>query len=80
MRSAPYVAVVRRGNILTYNFLKEQFESQGLMEVIWDRRSEPHNRRRTRKVIASERRERSRRRPLPATWDTLGFVLVRREN
>jgi hypothetical protein len=76
MRSAPYLAVVRRGNTLTYNFLKEQFESQGLMQVIWDRRIE--KRRSTRRAVAPERRGRARRRPLPATWDTLGFVLIRR--
>jgi hypothetical protein len=61
---APYLAVVRRGNTKVYEFLKEPFEAQGLVEVVWERR------------IADRRRE-GRRRGVAETWDTLGFVLVR---
>jgi len=78
MRSAPYLAVVRRGNTWIYDFLKEQFERQGLVQVIWDRRVE--GRRTTRRAVAPERRGRARRHPTPATWDTLGFILIRRED
>ncbi len=77
MRHAPYLAVVRRGNTKVYGFLKEHFEAQGLMHVIWDRRAV--QRRTARKAGGPERRQRERRRPPPDTWDTLGFVLVRED-
>jgi hypothetical protein len=57
---APYLAIVRRGNTKVYEFLKEQFEAQGLMEVIWERRvGDRHRRARRRRVaetFASEHR------------------------
>jgi hypothetical protein len=61
---APCLAIVRRGNTKVYEFLKEQFEAQGLMEVIWERR-------------VGDRHRRARRRRVAETLDTLGFVLVR---
>ena len=64
MARAPYLAVVRRGNTKVYEFLKEQFEAQGLVEVVWERRGADH-------------RGGARRRRVAETWDTLGFVLVR---
>ena len=77
MERAPYLAVVRRGNTKVYGFLKDYFEAQGLVHVIWDRRIA---RRRTRgKRNGAERRHGERRHRPPDTWDTLGFVLVRQD-
>jgi hypothetical protein len=73
---ASYLAVVRRGNTGVFRFLQEQFEGEGSIEVIWDRRVK--SRRGARAPSTTERRGRERRRRSPATWDTLGFVLVRR--
>ena len=78
MRRVPYLAVVRRGNATVYEFLKEHFEPRGLVHVIWDRRAT--NRRATRQAVRPERRRRGRRGPVPDTWATLGFLLVRQED
>jgi hypothetical protein len=43
--------------------------------VIWDRRK--RQRRATDRAVSDERRRWDRRRPLPASWDTLGFLVVR---
>jgi hypothetical protein len=77
-RRAPYLAVVRRGNTRVFSFLQEQFKQEDSIEVIWDRRVE--RRRGARTPATPERRGRERRRQSPTTWDTLGFVLVRRED
>jgi len=77
MASAPYIAVVRRGETKVYQFLKEHFEGPALVNVIWDRRLE--RRRAARKSREPERRRSERRRPPPHSWDALGFLLVRRE-
>jgi hypothetical protein len=76
MSGTPYLAVVRRGETRVYQFLKEHFEGHELVHVIWDRRLE--RRRSTRKRRDPERRKSQRRRPLPDSWDALGFLLVRR--
>ena len=75
-RQASYLAVVRRGNTRVFAFLQEQFKEEDAIEVIWDRRVE--KRRGVRRAAIPERRGRERRRQAPTTWDTLGFVLVRR--
>ena len=76
MASVPYLAVVRRGEVKVYQFLKEHFEGHELADVIWDRRLE--RRRTTRKRREPERRRSERRRPPPDSWDALGFLLIRR--
>jgi hypothetical protein len=76
LRRASYLAVVRRGNTRVFAFLQEQFRDEDAIEVIWDRRVE--GRRGARRPAMPERRGRERRRQAPTTWDTLGFVLVRR--
>jgi hypothetical protein len=79
MRGPPYLAVVQRGNVSLYNFLREHFARQGLVHVIWDRRVA--SRRVTRQARRPDRRRGgSRRRSVPETWTALGFVLVRRED
>ncbi|MGH7263558.1 MAG: hypothetical protein ACREMB_01735 [Candidatus Rokuibacteriota bacterium] len=78
MRSAPYLAVVRRGNVTVYQFLKEHFERPGLVHVIWDRRVT--SRRTTRQSTRTERRRRERRGRIPNTWAALGFRLVRQQD
>jgi hypothetical protein len=76
-RRPSYLAVVRRGNTRVFAFLQEQFKDEDAIEVIWDRRVE--KRRGARRPATPERRGRERRRQSPTTWDTLGFVLVRRD-
>jgi hypothetical protein len=78
LRPVSYLAVVRRGNTTVFSFLQEHFKPEDSVEVIWDRRVE--KRRGARRPATPERRGRERRRQSPATWDTLGFILVRRED
>jgi len=72
--SPPCFAVVRRGDVEVYRFLQERYTERNVVDVRWDRRE--GDRRTSPEGSAPDRRRRDRRRPMPATWRTQGFVVV----
>jgi hypothetical protein len=71
----PYLAIVDRGKLEVFHILERHFASESdVVQVIWDRRH--GERRAVRAPHAPERRQGERRREPPATWSTMGFVLV----
>jgi hypothetical protein len=72
-----FFAVVRRGETEIYQTLQQTFaEELDLMEVLWDRRV-AERRAKRQGGVEPERRQGERRRSLPPTWATLGFVIAR---
>jgi transcriptional regulator with AAA-type ATPase domain/tetratricopeptide (TPR) repeat protein len=69
----PALAVVRRGEAELFEMLRGHLDALNLGGVIWDRRVGDRRRRQASRV--PDRRGQDRRRPLPPTWDTLGFLL-----
>jgi hypothetical protein len=69
----PALAVVRRGEAELFEMLRAHLDALNLGGVIWDRRVGERRRRQASRV--PDRRGEARRRPLPTTWDTLGFLL-----
>lgn len=72
----PCLAVVRRGDETTFDFLREHAGRRSNVYIQWDRRL--RDRRHVLQGILPERRSLDRRRPLPETWQTLGFVMAPR--
>jgi hypothetical protein len=68
-----WLAVVQRGERDLYERLAPMAGPDVVM--IWDRRQ--HERRTSDQPISTEQRRSDRRHPLPATWDTKRFLLVR---
>jgi hypothetical protein len=72
-----FFAVVRRDEAEIYQSLQHSFVDElALVEVIWDRRV-AQRRAKPQGGVEAERRRGERRRPLPPTWTTLGFVIAR---
>jgi len=69
----PYYAVVQRGRADAFEMLS-RFNSEDLVQVVWDRRVS--ERRRNQVSVTDERRRGERRRHLPRSWESLGFTLV----
>jgi hypothetical protein len=73
------LVVVRRNAVDRYAQLREQFD-RSEVAVIWDRRVADRRGGRGRIWPAQvERRRDERRRVPPATWESLGFLMGRRE-
>lgn len=70
---SPRLVVVQRHEATLYTRLAAMAR-EGLT-VIWDRRH--GERRMVDRAPGASRRQRDRRRPLPATWATLGFLVAR---
>jgi DNA-binding NtrC family response regulator/tetratricopeptide (TPR) repeat protein len=70
----PALAVVRRGEADLFQTLQTHLDALNLGQVIWDRRTAERRRRPAGGL--TERRRQDRRRPLPTTWDTLGFLVA----
>ena len=73
-RDQTYMAVVRRDRPEVFEALRAHPGERNLVDVIWDRRF--WERRRGLPKRRRERRQSDRRRPVPRTWDTAGYVLV----
>ena len=68
--------VVRRGQTERYRSLQQTFGHAPIdATVIWDRRLQ--DRRRYLTTADDERRHRDRRAPLPSTWTSLDFIVVK---
>jgi hypothetical protein len=75
--SPRFLAIVERGRAGVYETLKDEFEHldrQAGVRVVWDRRVQ--ERRSRAEPVRPERRRGDRRQPPPATWTTLGVLLV----
>jgi hypothetical protein len=68
-----YLAIVRRDAPDTFERLSAMATDR--VAVVWDRRE--GERRQAMQPHAPDRRQRDRRRGLPRTWWTFGFLLVR---
>lgn len=72
--------IVRRGCTQTFDRLQEMFADDAEIQVVWDRRSGDRRRgeRRTRpRGGGQDRRQTDRRKPLPQSWLTLDFIVVK---
>jgi hypothetical protein len=76
----PYLVVVPRGERATFRALEERVSSQGLVEIIWDRRVGERRKgdRRSRPTDAGRRRLGDRRRTAATDTWALGFVVATR--
>src|SRR5262245_18091603 len=74
-RAGRLLVIVERGRLETYQRLRDELETTGEATVMWDRRG-PDRRREGVPPIRSDRRSEDRRRPVPDTWSTYGFVVV----
>jgi CheY-like chemotaxis protein len=78
-----FVAIIDRGQPSVYETLKRRFEStagSAVLRVLWDRRRQARRQRDRRRHPQPEGLDRrqggDRRHPPPATWASLGFLLV----
>jgi hypothetical protein len=71
-----YLMVVQRGDDDRFRFLSATFRDRPV-QVMFDRRV--GERRQPGDDISPERRSTDRRNRPPSTWDTLGFLVARRE-
>jgi hypothetical protein len=71
-----YLMVVQRGDDDRFRFLSSTFRDRPV-QVMFDRRM--GERRQSGEDLSPERRASDRRNRPPSTWDTLGFLVARRE-
>ena len=71
---ARYLVIVRVGAVRRFEELQAAFRAEPDVQVWWDRRQLV--RRRVRVPTIPDRRRGERRRPPPASWGALDFVLV----
>lgn len=74
-RPATTVMIVRRGRDERHELLTQQFGASGV-EIIWDRRQ--GERRRRDDSVPENLRRADRRRPPPALWSTMDFLVSER--
>src|SRR5439155_22796326 len=71
--SPRFLMIVRRGATERFHLLRDVFTDQSV-QILWDRRVD--ERRRRRRAVEADRRQRDRRGPLPSSWATLDFLVA----
>lgn len=66
--------IVSREREAVFDTLQEHFHDEPEVRVMWDRRIA--ERRTSQLTVPTERRHANRRRPSPATWQTLGILVT----